>query len=754
MTPKVIIIRNLNGKEDGIMKTIRYFAIIACAAAVAASCMKDELKDNVYVEPIFTAVREDFGGPASKTMLTDNYKVVWCSGDEVGVFDGSVYPREGVASGSKLVNTESGWEYGLRFKTTDNGASAGFAYDVYDAYKDDEPQVYTPGAADSYLLIHPMAVNFIANVSEGKFRAWLSSSQKAEAGTYDSARGFAVAKTQNLSQPVAFKNAVSLLEFVIPTQMDAKITKITVTPNASGEYLAGDLLIDYSGDSPKTSLWALSNDHNALESGKSKYSALTLTPEKGTAFASGKYYAVVCPGTLTKGLTVTATLTTGMTLTRSSEKNCTFKESYVYGMGKLDASDKNYSGGIKEFPYVFSVVAKDGKDNKLAYVEKTDPVLNDRLYESIYTDGQTNASLVIKSASETTTLDASRCWNKYWSNMEGWDICKVKSMVSEASAGTKYTYVPCGYFLTLPLQTDFSGEFYFSYGFYTTGGGVADWNVYVSKDGVDWEIAGTNVHVPNYHYHYNVKCSTSLQFATGDYLYIKLQPTGNRKASDLSSTTTGWNSDACLHSCICIWKDPDFDTQKPSEYIYYEAFDEMLGGADYLLGKKIGNMVAFNGDSFQEWNGLIGENTYKRHGYAQIGYANVYAGHSEATNTKVTGTIGKLTTPELNYRGDMLVNFKAMVYRTNALRTNYRANLQDAIYPDVTSIVVNISGSGSFEASSQVTSMTLAEIPTDSFATKSLCVYGASENTKLEFTSPEGSKFSRWFIDEICVTKL
>ena len=102
----------------------------------------------------------------------------------------------------------------------------------------------------------------------------------------------------------------------------------------------------------------------------------------------------------------------------------------------------------------------------------------------------------------------------------------------------------------------------------------------------------------------------------------------------------------------------------------------------------------------------------------------------------------------------MLVNFKAMVYRTNALRTNYRANLQDAIYPDVTSIVVNISGSGSFEASSQVTSMTLAEIPTDSFATKSLCVYGASENTKLEFTSPEGSKFSRWFIDEICVTKL
>ena len=107
------------------MKTTRFFAVIACSAAVAASCMKDDLKRTAYAEPIFSAVREDFGDPASRTMLTDNYKVVWCSGDEVGVFDGSVYPREGVGSGSKLVNKESGWEYGLRFKTTDNGASAG-----------------------------------------------------------------------------------------------------------------------------------------------------------------------------------------------------------------------------------------------------------------------------------------------------------------------------------------------------------------------------------------------------------------------------------------------------------------------------------------------------------------------------------------------------------------------------------------------------------------------------------------------------
>ena len=68
------------------MKTTRFFAIIACAAAVAASCMKDDLKDMAYAEPIFSAVREDFGNPALKTMLTDNYKVVWCSGDEVGVF--------------------------------------------------------------------------------------------------------------------------------------------------------------------------------------------------------------------------------------------------------------------------------------------------------------------------------------------------------------------------------------------------------------------------------------------------------------------------------------------------------------------------------------------------------------------------------------------------------------------------------------------------------------------------------------------
>lgn len=338
MTQKVISIRNLNGKEDGIMKTTRFFAIIACAAAVAASCMKDDLKDMAYAEPIFSAVREDFGDPTTKTMLTDNYKVVWCSGDEVGVFDGSVYPRTGVASGSNLVNKGSGWEYGLRFKTTDNGASAGFAYEAYNDYKDEEPQVYAPGAADSYLLIHPMTVNYIANVSECKFRAWLSNSQKAEAGTYDSSRGFAVAKTSDLSEPVRFKNAVTLLEFVIPDSMSGKVKTIKVTPTGSNTKIAGDILIDYSGDQVVTSPWG-----NTAGENKTPKTDVTLAPKSGATFAPGKYYMVVCPGTY-DAITVEATLSSGMVLKRESSKGpYNFRSGYVYGMGVIDAAD--YSGG-------------------------------------------------------------------------------------------------------------------------------------------------------------------------------------------------------------------------------------------------------------------------------------------------------------------------------------------------------------------------------------------------------------------------
>lgn len=370
MTPKAITIRNLNGKEDGIMKTMKMFVTaLVCFAYVA--CVKENMDPQVSSQPekgAFVGVRSDFGGTKTKTVLTEDYRVLWDSDDAIAVWDGTEIYRIENNKGRVPSQTlrEAGWNVGYRYSVTTkvNSASTGFKYSFYQDGTNHIKDNYTQGTADAdgvlvegfndisegyelasgegtwYLMNSNFSANFIANCETKQFRAWLDDDQKIPVGTFVDSRDFAVAKTQDLSKPVVFKNAISLLEFVVPEQMDGKITKITVTPNATGEYLAGDLLIDYSGDAPVTSLWALSENHNTLESEKSKYTSLKLVPASGSVFAAGKYYAVACPGTLTEGLTVTATLTTGMTLTRSSEKNCTFKESYVYGMGEIGM---NYS---------------------------------------------------------------------------------------------------------------------------------------------------------------------------------------------------------------------------------------------------------------------------------------------------------------------------------------------------------------------------------------------------------------------------
>ena len=77
-----------------------------------------------------------------------------------------------------------------------------------------------------------------------------------------------------------------------------------------------------------------------------------------------------------------------------------------------------------------------------------------------------------------------------------------------------------------------------------------------------------------------------------------------------------------------------------------------------------------------------------------------------------------------------------------------------AAQADVTDIVVKIKGAGSFEAASDVKSMTLSGISTSKFDTKTLTIYNSDATTQIEFTSTAvDGKFTRWFLDDICVSK-
>ena len=343
------------------------------ACAIATSCVEGRLdidtpadlnenadQNGLTQNPVvFTAVRADYSGQKTKTILTEDYKVFWDSNDAIAVWDGTSIYREEGTKGQIPSQTlrDNGWGVGYKYVATTekNSGATGFAYTYFsdskhkDNYKGTLPEVslaegyedisngYELAAGEDrwYLMNSNFNINFIANYESKQFRAWLSGSQSVPVGTFEDTRDFAFAKTKDLSEPVVFKNAVSLLEFVVPVDMAGKIKQIVVKPNAQNEYLAGDILVDYSGDAPKTTLWALSNEHNALEK-KNGTAELTLKPAAGSAFVDGKFYAVACPGTYSGGLTVTATLTDGKTLVRSSSKSCTFEESYVYGMGEIN----------------------------------------------------------------------------------------------------------------------------------------------------------------------------------------------------------------------------------------------------------------------------------------------------------------------------------------------------------------------------------------------------------------------------------
>ena len=773
------------------MKTMKMFvAALVCFASVA--CVKDNMDPQVSSQPekgAFVGVRSDFGGTKTKTVLTEDYKVLWDSDDAIAVWDGTEIYRIENDKGRVPSQTlrEAGWNVGYRYSVTTkvNSASTGFKYSFYQDKTNHIKDNYTQGSADEegvlvenfedisegyelasgegtwYLMNSNFSANFIANCETKQFRAWLSNNQKLPVGTFVDSRDFAVAKTQDLSQPVVFKNAVSLLEFVIPTQMDAKITKITVAPNASGEYLAGDLLIDYSGDAPKTSLWALSDDHNALESGKSIYTALTLTPDKGTAFASGKYYAVVCPGTLTEGLTVTATLTTGMTLTRSSENKCTFKESYVYGMGEIDAASENYNGGIKELPYVFSLFATTGKSSvdKAKYVTTNQGTYDAELsyVENYYEDLSGNGvRMTVRGAGKGS---ASHRVTDYYGSSTGADNIPTAAFVTQESAGDEY--VESFYKLELPLAMAMPSSISLTFGMGTNAAAIQDWKIMYSKDGQTW-YEGASYSLKDgtttfryYIYSVNINLQ-NVEFGVGDTMYLKWIPTGKNSVTS-DSTTEGWNNGLRFWGGVVITSLDKENSSEVSGAVYQESFDSIVGGVDYLMGEKLGYLANCYGEVISNWTAnqkgeLTGENVAMRTGYVQLG--TIQQGKDYNKNT-LTISSGRLTTPSLKVTGNLLLTFDAMIYKSylygRESTTAYDDTDTTGDGSDYKSIIVSLN-EGSFDPEdATVNSKVIENVSSGSWGHIELEIYGATANTQITFASGENA--NRWFLDDICVTK-
>ena len=225
--------------------------------------------------------------------------------------------------------------------------------------------------------------------------------------------------------------------------------------------------------------------------------------------------------------------------------------------------------------------------------------------------------------------------------------------------------------------------------------------------------------------------------------------------------TTGMENDTRVHFAsgvvISDVVSPESDL---SGNVYAEDFDHINGGVDYRHAgqengiEKLGLLGELYGADINSWTedqkkGMTGTRVVERPGYVQIGFA-TYA--DDNRNSGGTNQVGSLVTPELTKAfGTVNLSFKAMCYRSPFTG---RAKMSAKAQEDITDIVVNIKGAGSFKESSSVTSMTLKDISTNKFDTRILTIHNTDATTRIEFTSNAASgKFTRWFLDEISITK-
>ena len=700
------------------MKTTKvFFAALALLAMV--SCVKEGPVAPETAEGVsFTASREDFGA-TTKTQLVDGCKVEWKANNEVLVFGKGIgSDKDDKATGSETFDAEA-WKSAKWFKTSTGGSSVRFV--CSDATFQFDP-------ANEYIMLHPAGGNYYGLCTDDAkyMRFWLSD-QTATLGTYQETYGYCAAKASDFTKPVVFKNLLPLLKFTVPASLDGRITKITVTGN-NGENVAGNMICDYTGDTPVVKVFSEFKEEYKYKGGKTSV-ALT-----SGGMAAGDYYLALAPKTYSKGLKVTVTYKDNKTSTRSSSASVELKSGVIYDMGNVGAD--NYDGAGVALPYVFSFYAKRGEGNELKYVTGTTVT------------AKTHYQLKDSATGSVFDMKTSGTDCGYWSNKwYGQDNVNGKYFTGEN------TY----FMLTAPLRTSLPSTFRVSFSFWvdgTTTALIKDWKVQYSKDNQSW-YDGASFELQTVLKPYSVEITPTMPFSAGETLYLKWVPVKN-------GTTDGNGAHVHFVSGVVI-TDVTSPDSNASGNVYSEDFDRINGGVDYRHAgqtngiEKLGQLGEIFGDSIENWtaeqkNGLSGSYVAERPGYVQIGYETYPGGNRNTGAGSTTNHVGSLVTPALaKASGTINLSFKAMCYRSPYTG---RANMGSAAQADVTDIVVNIKGAGSFDASSSVKSKTLSGISTSKFDKKTLTIYNSDATTQIEFTSTAVSgKFTRWFLDDICVTK-
>ena len=417
--------------------------------------------------------------------------------------------------------------------------------------------------------------------------------------------------------------------------------------------------------------------------------------------------------------------------------------------------------GIRQLPYVFPFYCSEQANetpkylryNKLSYNASTH-LVKGVVAEDL--DETVGAYLEMTAYGK----EAGNIYNggtNYWAEIGGHDNINTSGFVSVDNGKTP---IPeeCGFWLTVPLQMDMPEDFNITFGLGSAGEwALKNWDVSYSADKQDWTVAGS-IAIDRvitggtcYLYH-SVPVHLESPILSGNNLYIKFTPRGSEGVG--GATTADGHGASCqirLHSAIIFSTEVEGDTYVPAGAVYFQPFDKLTAGTDFFIGDRLAALANYCADEISSWteeqrNGMTGEKVMERPGYAQIGFV-----ETETTNrAEYVNETGYLTTPALGVSGDITLSFKAAAYRSPAIRSGNTAT-SDVASPDITEAVVEVIGGGTINGS---TTATVTGLPTDSFKTFTLNITGATAGTQIRFTSaPAQGQFSRWFIDDILVTK-
>ena len=253
------------------MKTNR-FIIAALAIAAAVSCQKDGFTGSDLTRETESATI--ISGSQTKTSLSGK-EIHWTSDDVIAVFDNSNYKNQFSIAASE-------------------GSYATFSGEV------------TEGTTQIYAVYpHSLAVS----ASGSTLKVNIPADQTSKAGSFAEEHNISVAKGTKTPGneaigDVTFKNVCALLKFTIPSYI-SDATSVTLSSNS---VIAGELTVDYSGETPASTM--------STKGSKS----ITMTGEYP---AGSTFIFVLAPGTL-DGFTITATSAKGTwTISRSTQVELT-----------------------------------------------------------------------------------------------------------------------------------------------------------------------------------------------------------------------------------------------------------------------------------------------------------------------------------------------------------------------------------------------------------------------------------------------